>query len=98
MKILRIRRGFTTNSSGANEYIPSDAGPDAGEAAGESGQLASTSEPGSTSAPMGNAFVIGLMTAGVVMLFVAERVVQYFWGKRRKSPTDDESRNTDKST
>jgi hypothetical protein len=35
MKILRIRRGYTTNSSGANEWVPpknlkllSDAGPD----------------------------------------------------------------------
>lgn len=26
MRILRIRRGFTTNSSGANEYLPSDGG------------------------------------------------------------------------
>jgi hypothetical protein len=26
MRILRIRRGFTTNSSGANEFLPSDSG------------------------------------------------------------------------
>lgn len=97
MRILRVRRGFTTNSSGANEYIPSDAGTrDAGPGIETTtGQVESSARTGEAAAPMGNAVVIGLMTAGVVMLFVVERVAHYLWGKKPGRAAANESRDAD---
>ncbi|MDJ0761507.1 MAG: hypothetical protein QNJ97_00845 [Myxococcota bacterium] len=52
MKILRIRKGYTTNSSGANEWVPpknlkllSDAGPESFSIKVLSGQSASKWSP-----------------------------------------------------
>jgi hypothetical protein len=90
MKILRIRRGFTTNSSGANEYLPSDAGTEDAGPSTTAGTGESTSSQGARSAPMGNAMIIGLMTAGVLLLFAAERLVRFFWTKKREKAESDE--------
>jgi Tfp pilus assembly protein FimV len=43
MKILRILRGFTTNSSGANEYLPSARAPSVKEPVAEAGAEADAS-------------------------------------------------------
>jgi len=75
MKILRIRRGFTTNSSGANEFLPdggvrprviSDAGPPVSAPAPP---VLTTVQPWgdapSVSAPPSNATTIGVVSVVV---------------------------------
>lgn len=71
MKILRVRHGFTTNSSGANEYLP-DGGlrvtPDAG--APPARPVLSSVEPWGYAAPVSEPPRSNAMTMGVVFLVV----------------------------
>jgi hypothetical protein len=92
MKILRIRRGFTTNSSASSEWIP--------------GQTPSPISKPTNDIPMGTTRVVKPMSAsdmqggshwtdsarlgglvGVVALaFIAERVTRLIRKKKNKSP------------
>jgi hypothetical protein len=99
MRILRVRRGFTTNSSGANEFLP-----DGGRVAGAS----STPPPASSSAqPVigtvhswgpppeiapsareSNARTVGVAAAVVAGALLTVPVVRFLTRKKKK-PEDD---------
>jgi hypothetical protein len=70
VRILRIRRGFTTNSSGANEWLtpPKKA---AGKNVSPSGTPLSTESqtPASESRTTKNVTIMGSLVAGVVFVF-----------------------------
>ena len=103
MKILRIRRGFTTNSSGANEFLPdggvrprviSDAGPTV--PAPPAPAVLTTVQPWgdapSVSAPSSNATTVGVVSvvvAGAFLVIPAIRLLQRK-KKKEKEPHDDD--------
>lgn len=131
MKILRVRRGFTTNSSGDNEYIsptppppaPSKTARDASTAdarsadarSGDAGADAEVREaevdaehvqradaeiasvevrltPDASPAPTGmgshgSALTLIWVVVGVVVMFVAERILRLVW-RRSRDRTD----------
>ena len=61
MRVLRLRRGFTTNSSGTNEWIPS--GSEQSRQAGQSPLLANT-------------VMLGIIAVAIMLLFFIERFVR----------------------
>lgn len=77
MKILRVRRGFTTNSSGTNEYLPSPV--PGGEA-----NLRTYVEQAAQQRDAGGAETsrleasrpVGLLGLAVLALFVVDRLVR----------------------
>ena len=91
MRILRIRRGFTTNSSGANEYLPQ---PGTCADAGDSADATCTAGTGQALPPLqptwepSNGLVLALVGAGLVLVFAADRVVRGVL--RRREGTGDE--------
>lgn len=95
MKILRVRRGFTTNSSGANEFLPDGGTYDGGTppprpapSAYTPPQVLTTVQPWgdapAASAPAGNGATLGaaaLLVAGAFLVIPAVRLLR----KRRKA-------------
>ncbi len=98
MRILRRRRGFTTNSSGANEFLP-----DGGRVGGAS----STPAPSSSAQPVitqvqswgqppemapsarsGNAKAVGVVSVVVAGALLAVPVIRFLTRKKKKN--DDE--------
>jgi hypothetical protein len=99
VKILRVRRGFTTNSSGANEYLP-DAGRDArSDSATPRADAApaalTTVEPWGTAAPqaepMSNSSAVGTIFAVVLGAFVAGPIVRMVLRRRRATRAPDDA-------
>jgi hypothetical protein len=97
MRILRVRRGFTTNSSAANEFLP-DAGTlpaDAGAAATQPISppvLASvhvTGEANLSGAPVSSGAALGtaaLLVTGAFLVIPAVRLLR----KHREKKADEE--------
>jgi hypothetical protein len=97
MKILRVRRGFTTNSSGANEWLP-DGGsrprppiPAASADAPQQPVLTTVQpwdgNPPSACAPTTNASAVGLVSlvvAGAFLVVPVARLIR----KRKKKETE----------
>ena len=98
MRILRIRRGFTTNSSGANEYLPeagksatpapSASARDAGAAdARATGELTSVDPWGPAapqSEPPSNSSAMGVIFVVVLGAFVAGPIVRMIVRRKKK--------------
>jgi hypothetical protein len=96
MRILRRRRGFTTNSSGANEFLPDggrhlshgDAGAPA-PSASASPVLVGVKPWGdapSVSPPSNNARIIGVASLVVVGAFLVVPVIRLL--RKKKKPKD----------
>lgn len=97
MRILRVRRGFTTNSSGANEFLP-----DGGVRAYDGGTPAPTSPPVLTTVrpwgeapqpiePSSNAATLGVASLVVAGAFLVVPVVRLLRRRKvRKEPERDE--------
>lgn len=89
MKILRIRRGFTTNSSASTEWVPppNTAGPN---------PISSQTTPGSQGAGnaatnsqlASNGLTIGGIALAIVSIFLAERLIRHIVRKRKRSAAD----------
>ena len=100
MKILRIRRGFTTNSSGANEFLPdggvrprviSDAGP---VPAPPAPPVLTTVQPWgdapSVSQPPSNATTLGVVSAVVAGAFLVIPAIRLIQRKKKKETSQDD--------
>ena len=92
MKILRIRRGFTTNSSGANEFLP-DGGvrPSVTPAPATPAVITSVQPWGdapSVSAPSSNATTIGVVSVVVAGAFLVIPAIRLIQGKKKKKETE----------
>lgn len=99
MRILRIRRGFTTNSSSAAEFLP-DGGriPDASttprpsatpRSSGPASVMSTVAPWGNESAasePMSNTTTLGMVFAAVAGAFVAGSVVRMVLKRRSRKP------------
>jgi hypothetical protein len=96
MRILRVRRGFTTNSSGANEFLP-----DGGRVAGASStpapsastsaqsvitQVQSWGQPPeiAPSARSGNAKTVGVVSVVVAGALLAVPVIRFLTRKKKR--------------
>jgi hypothetical protein len=98
MKILRVRRGFTTNSSASSEWIPGQSTPPPGiEGGGPSGasqpSSSTTAGSGGTRPSVGSSAdtaKVGGLIALVALAFTVQRVARSVW-KRKKGvePTDE---------
>ena len=88
MRVLRIRRGFTTNSSGANEFLPQ---PGSCEDAGASADASCASGTGQPLPPPpptwepSNGLVLALVGVGLVLVFTADRAVRAVLRRREGS-------------
>lgn len=103
MKILRIRRGFTTNSSGANEFLPdggvrprtiSDAGPvPAPPAPPVLTSVQPWGDAPSASARPSNAETLGVVSVVVAGAFLVIPAIRLIQRKRKKEtePHDDDA-------
>jgi hypothetical protein len=88
VRILRIRRGFVTNSSAANEYLsPSASQPGTVSPTGKpfsiTAGISASAPPATATASSSNALGIGLAFAAVVLLFVVDRVGRLALARRR---------------
>jgi hypothetical protein len=94
MKILRIRRGFTTNSSASTEWVPppNAAGPN--PLSGQASQTTPSSQGAGHAAGNGqlatNGLTIGGIVLAIVSIFLAERVIRLVVRKRKRSATDEQ--------
>lgn len=103
MRIRRVRRGFTTNSSGANEFLP-DGGR---KITGDSGtpppvsssstaviesvnSWSATPPPPSQSGPSSNAKTIGVVSLVVAGAFLVVPVVRFLQHKKKKKKGEGE--------
>lgn len=118
MKILRVRRGYTTNSSSYTEWLPPEQGSASGQAgtpssgganAGQAqpaaqapavaagaaqtvavaGNAPASQQPASHAA--GNGLVLGGLIAGVLALFLGERLIRRLRRKSSEPSDGDES-------
>ena len=82
MKVLRIRRGFTTNSSGSNEFLPAAGGADAQPQAlvGQPAAPPATAPPGDPN----NGLVLALVGAALALVFAGDRAVRALLRRRRE--------------
>ncbi len=104
MKILRVRTGFTTNSSSAAEWVVVEPETDATAAASDT-TPATTTPAAATSdtavvKPMpklvkatadrtvSNTVILGLLVAGLALLFALERLIRKAWRRRQKDHGD----------
>jgi hypothetical protein len=74
MRILRVRHGFTTNSSSASDWIESE----------EQDQAT----PAQHAPKSSNAATLGLVGLAVVLLFVGERLGRLLWRRLRRGKRD----------
>jgi len=104
MRILRIRRGFTSNSSGANEFLPdggvrprviNDAGPPvpAAPATPVLNSVQPWGDAPSASAPSSNATTVGVVSVVVAGAFLVIPAIRLIQRKRKKEtePHDDDT-------
>lgn len=90
MKILRVRRGFTTNSSSSSEWVPPPPGTAAPTGQAHTGAVTSTGvAPAPGSALAGNTLIVGGVVAGLVTLYLVERLVRKATRKRVMSDAED---------
>lgn len=104
MKILKIRRGFTTNSSASSEWIPSPNG----SPSGTPSNTLPNSAPGTTFTPVtkivlpmnaqpGGSSTISNLTKGgglialVAVIFLADRTVRTLLRRRKAKRGDDDA-------
>lgn len=104
MKILRVRRGFTTNSSGSAEWIPPDSeqieppgssGTNDGAATQQTapgGLTVTNGAPSRQTAPnskyASNGAIIGGIFGLLISLFFLEKWFRKLWKKFRGSPDE----------
>ena len=100
MRILRIRRGFTTNSSASSEWLPGAPTPDPSQGlAGNGGtgptiSTTSGSYPRPQSNASGDAVKVGGLIAIVALVFTAHRVGRaIFKGKASSNLTNSTPKN-----
>ncbi len=70
MKILKVRRGFTTNSSGTNEWIPTQS-------------VNSNTPPPSQTIP--NLTKVGTLTTIVMLFVVLDKKIRKVFNKSKSS-------------
>ena len=99
MRILRIRRGFTTNSSASSEWLPGAPTPDPGQGLAGSGtgptvSTTSGSYPRTQANASGDAIKVGGLIAIVALVFTAHRLGRaIFKGKFSSNPTNSTPKN-----
>ena len=95
MKILRIRRGFTTNSSGANEFLPTGGVRPTVSPAAPGPAVLTTVQPWgdapSMNAPPNNATTIGVVSVVVAGAFLVIPAIRLLRKKKEKEPHDDDA-------
>lgn len=102
MRILRKRRGFTTNSSGANEFLP-DGGRVAGASSTPAPSASSSGQPVITqvqswgqppeiapSARASNLKTVGIASVVVAGALLAVPVIRFLTRKKKKKDDEDE--------
>lgn len=77
MKILRVRRGFTTNSSASSEWIPSQPSTPGGESLR------------TTLSRSDEAYKVGGLIAVVALAFIVQKLLALFWRRDRSSGEDE---------
>lgn len=101
MKILRVRRGFTTNSSSYTEWLPPPSGQGQGNSATPppaGGSPVPAVQGGSGAAPAqqsgshlaGNTVTVLGILAALAAVFFGERLMRRLRRKREQSETDDD--------
>ena len=88
MRIVRVRRGFTTNSSAYTEWLPPP--PAGGAAQGTTTAQPAPQAPAPASPAAGNTVAVAGIVGALVAVFVAERVYRRLRRDRRAPPREDD--------
>jgi hypothetical protein len=90
MRILRVRRGFTTNSSSASEWLDTAStawgGVDGEKNFTYSGE---SSSPKPAEPATSNSIILIIVVGAVATLFGIERAIRKLFGKSRKGESNE---------